>query len=191
MSASSGDMSSTVKTRTVLLGRRSAHRITSAPAMKDVATTVGVKRCALTALPTRRPITTAGKNAISTFSTNRRARDESPSAAAVSTRRRQKNRITAKMAPVWIAMSNTLAFSLVKSSSDPARIRCPVDEIGRNSVNPSTIPMIAALTSNNISMCVPVWFFDWCEFARAHASSQAALCRGLLRRCLVTSVYLA
>src|SRR6185369_7853469 len=44
------------------------------------------------------------------------------------------------MAPVWIAMSKTLAFSSSKPSSDPARIRWPVLEIGRNSVSPSTTP---------------------------------------------------
>jgi hypothetical protein len=32
--------------------------------------------------------------------------------------------------PVWIAMSKTLALSSSKSSSEPARIRWPVDEIG-------------------------------------------------------------
>ena len=59
--------------------------------------------------------------------------------------------ITARMAPVWIAMSKTLAFSSSNPSSAPARIRWPVLEIGRNSVRPSTTPMIAALTSRTIS----------------------------------------
>ena len=59
--------------------------------------------------------------------------------------------ITARMAPVWIAMSKTLAFSSSNPSNAPARMRCPVLEIGRNSVRPSTTPMTAALTSRTIS----------------------------------------
>jgi hypothetical protein len=55
--------------------------------------------------------------------------------------------ITARMAPVWMAMSNTLALASSKPSSAPARIRWPVLEMGRNSVRPSTTPMMAALTS--------------------------------------------
>jgi pimeloyl-ACP methyl ester carboxylesterase len=60
-------------------------------------------------------------------------------------RRSRYSQITASMAPLWIAISKTLAASPVKFSSEPARIRCPVDEIGRNSVSPSTTPMTAAL----------------------------------------------
>ncbi len=55
------------------------------------------------------------------------------------------------MAPVWMAMSKTLAFSPMKSSSDAVRIRWPVEEMGRNSVSPSTTPMIAALPSSRMS----------------------------------------
>jgi len=35
----------------------------------------------------------------------------------------------ANIAPVWITISNTFAFSSAKPSSSPTRIRCPVDEI--------------------------------------------------------------
>jgi hypothetical protein len=55
---------------------------------------------------------------------------------------------TAIIAPVWMAISNTLTVSPVKSSKEPARIRWPVLEMGRNSVSPSTMPMIAALIHN-------------------------------------------
>src|SRR5665213_699000 len=48
-------------------------------------------------------------------------------------------------------MSKTLLLSSVKPSSEPARIRWPVLETGRNSVRPSTIPMIAALASSSRS----------------------------------------
>jgi hypothetical protein len=67
----------------------------------------------------------------------------------------QYTMITARIAPVWMAMSNTLALASSRPSSAPARIRCPVDDIGRNSVSPSTMPMIAALTSNTISTRAP------------------------------------
>lgn len=63
----------------------------------------------------------------------------------------QYTSITAKMAPVWIAISNTLALPPTKPISEPARIRWPVEEIGKNSVSPSTMPMMAALTSNKVS----------------------------------------
>ena len=63
--------------------------------------------------------------------------------------------ITAKIAPVWIAMSNTLAFSPSKPSSEPARIRWPVLETGRNSVSPSTTPITAALIHSAKSKRAP------------------------------------
>jgi hypothetical protein len=65
--------------------------------------------------------------------------------------------ITATIAPVWIAISNTLLLASVKPSSEPARIRCPVLEIGRNSVRPSTMPIRAALTSSIRSNDVSAW----------------------------------
>ena len=144
-------MSSTCWMRTALAGRRSAHRMMKPPTMKALATTVGLNRCALMALPKSSPSTTAGTKAMSTFSVKRRARGSEPRPAAVSRSRCQYTRITARMAPVWMAMSKTLAFSPVKSSSEAARIRWPVDEIGRNSVSPSTTPMIAALASSRMS----------------------------------------
>ena len=55
------------------------------------------------------------------------------------------------MAPVWMAMSNTLPLASSMPSRLPARIRWPVEEIGRNSVRPSTIPMIAALSNRMTS----------------------------------------
>ncbi|MNT68363.1 hypothetical protein D3C72_2065920 [compost metagenome] len=66
----------------------------------------------------------------------------------------QYTRITAKIAPVWIAMSNTLALASSKPSRLPARIKWPVDEIGKNSVSPSTTPMMAALINNKVSTIV-------------------------------------
>jgi hypothetical protein len=136
-------------------GRRSAHRMMKPPMMKVLATTVGVNRWALMALPNSRPSTTAGRKAISTLSAKRRAFGWRGSATTVEWILCQKTSTTAKMAPVWIAMSKTLALSSSKPSSEPARIRWPVDEIGRNSVRPSTIPMMAALTSKTMSTRAP------------------------------------
>ena len=119
--------------------------------MKVVATTCGVNRCALMALPNSRPSTTAGRKAISTFSVKRCACRLLGSATTVSRIFCQYTMITARMAPVWMAMSNTLALVPVKPSRLPARIRWPVEEMGRNSVKPSTMPMIAALTSRTVS----------------------------------------
>ena len=58
--------------------------------------------------------------------------------------------------PVWMAMSNTWALASSKPSNDPARIKWPVEEIGRNSVSPSTTPMMAALTSKTMSTRSPL-----------------------------------
>ena len=150
-SASSGLMSSTLWMRAALCGRRSAHKMTNAPKMNVLATTCGVNKCSLMALPNSRPSTTAGKNAISTFSAKRCACRLLGSEATVLRIFCQYTMITARMAPVWMAMSNTLALASEKPSRLPARIKCPVDEMGRNSVKPSTMPMIAALTSKTVS----------------------------------------
>src|SRR4051812_17260346 len=44
------------------------------------------------------------------------------------------------MAPVWMTILKTFQRSSFAPSKSPARIRCPVEEIGRNSVRPSTMP---------------------------------------------------
>ena len=73
LSASQGVMSSMCSTRIEPGGRFSAHRMMKPPTMKVLATTAGVNRCALIALPNRRPSITAGRKPISTLSTKRRA----------------------------------------------------------------------------------------------------------------------
>ncbi|MDQ5949619.1 MAG: hypothetical protein QG563_125, partial [Patescibacteria group bacterium] len=56
---------------------------------------------------------------------------------------------TAKIAPLCIAISNVFEKSVgVFPRSLLAIIRCPVDETGRNSVIPSTIPSM--IESNNV-----------------------------------------
>ncbi len=57
--------------------------------MKALATTTGVNRCALIALPNASPSTTAGRKATNTFSVKRRARGSLPRPAAVSRSRCQ------------------------------------------------------------------------------------------------------
>jgi len=54
-----------------------------------------------------------------------------------------------------MAMSNTLALSSSKPNKAPAKIKCPVDEIGKNSVKPSTTPIKAALNNNMKSTNAP------------------------------------
>jgi hypothetical protein len=51
------------------------------------------------------------------------------------------------MAPLWIATWKVATFSPVNPRSELATIRCPVEEIGRNSVSPSAMPRMAALSS--------------------------------------------
>src|SRR6185503_19373738 len=48
------------------------------------------------------------------------------------------------IAPAWMTISNSFARSPVKFSSDPATIRWPVEDTGRNSVRPSTRPRMTA-----------------------------------------------
>ena len=45
-------------------------------------------------------------------------------------------------------------FAASKPSSSVARIRCPVEETGRNSVTPSTMPRMIAISSNGIGQAV-------------------------------------
>jgi hypothetical protein len=51
---------------------------------------------------------------------------------------------TARMAPNWIEISALAATSPVNPNAWPAKIKWPVDETGRNSVSPSTMPRITA-----------------------------------------------
>jgi hypothetical protein len=44
------------------------------------------------------------------------------------------------MAPTWMVIAKTVAAWWSKLSSDEARIKWPVEEIGRNSVMPSMMP---------------------------------------------------
>ena len=57
---------------------------------------------------------------------------------------------TDRMAPNWIKISNTLARGPVKPNISPTRIICPVEDTGKYSVKPSTIPKIMAIIESLI-----------------------------------------
>src|SRR5690348_16455517 len=57
----------------------------------------------------------------------------------------------ARIAPSWMMTLNAAHLSSSKPSSAVARIRCPVEETGRNSVPPSTMPRISAIRSRGTS----------------------------------------
>src|SRR5512139_2725722 len=48
------------------------------------------------------------------------------------------------MAPSWMTMSKDFAVSSCEPSRCPTRMRCPVEDTGRYSVSPSTMPRVAA-----------------------------------------------
>src|SRR3954452_13891866 len=50
------------------------------------------------------------------------------------------------MAPSWITTSKTVLPGPVNPISSAARIRWPVEETGRNSVTPSTMPRMTAIS---------------------------------------------
>src|SRR5699024_2482823 len=70
---------------------------------------------------------------------------------------------TAKIEPNWITILNVLATYFVKNCSDcnhisSTIIMCPVEDIGANSVKPSTIPRIITLIIAIKSiLCVPFY----------------------------------
>src|SRR6476646_7999676 len=51
----------------------------------------------------------------------------------------------ARIAPSWMMTLNAAHFSASKPSSSVARIKWPVEETGRNSVTPSTMPRMIAI----------------------------------------------
>src|SRR5574343_453682 len=143
LKASTTDISSTVCTR-MTCWRRSAHRITNAPRMKVVATAIGLNRLALIALPKARPRMASGRKATNRLRMNLRAAGSDVAPWATLSSRSRYSQTTARMAPNWITISNNLPRSSLKFSKSPARIKCPVDEMGSNSVSPSTIPRMRA-----------------------------------------------
>jgi hypothetical protein len=120
--------------------------------MKAVATGMGANRDALMALPKISPRMARGRKAMKRLSTRRLASGCRPRPEKVRITRSRYSQTTARMAPDWMTISNSLPRSSLKLSRSPARIRCPVLEIGRNSVKPSTTPRISAFRSRMMSM---------------------------------------
>src|SRR3989442_8275053 len=58
--------------------------------------------------------------------------------------------IAARIAPTWMTAVNpvTAVSSTFRCSSFSTTVRCPVEETGRNSVSPSTMPRMTAFQSS-------------------------------------------
>ncbi len=93
--------------------RRSAHRITSAPATNAQATGTGANSTALIALSNTKPSTAAGTNATARLVTKRWATGSLPSPRRTAHSRARNSQHTATIAPAWITISNTFACSPV------------------------------------------------------------------------------
>jgi hypothetical protein len=66
-------------------------------------------------------------------------------------KRFQYSTTTERMAPSWMMISKLLRNSVsVRPSARLARIRCAVEEIGRNSVIPSTMPSRMAWSASSV-----------------------------------------
>src|SRR3569623_1442045 len=57
----------------------------------------------------------------------------------------------ARIAPSWMMTLNASHLPASYPSNSVARIRCPVDETGRNSVTPSTMPRMIAISRMGMS----------------------------------------
>src|SRR4249919_422999 len=57
----------------------------------------------------------------------------------------------ARIAPSWMMTLNAAHFSASKPSNSVARIKCPVEETGKNSVTPSTMPRMMAMIRTGTS----------------------------------------
>src|SRR5262249_526246 len=91
--------------------------------------------------------TAAGRNATPRFRTVARACGERGRSAARPRRRDRYSHTTASTAPSWMKTSKTSARFPVMPNQVVARIKCPVDDTGRNSVSPSMIPSTKAMKS--------------------------------------------
>src|SRR5262245_49013029 len=132
---------------TVVPGRRlSTTRMTTPPTNRATATVAGPKRFVLIQSCRRAPAMSAG-----TVVVRRSAQPRGPAkpTRAPGRRRSRKTRRsrtnTARMAPSWMKISKVSAVSPRNPRRCPATMRWPVDETGRNSVRPSTIPSRIAI----------------------------------------------
>ncbi len=125
----------------LVLASFSTTRIANPPMISAQATTTAFSSSMSIWSPNARPSTTAGKNAINRLRVKATA-DGSHVIRPLSTcmNVRQYKTTIARIAPGWMAMLNTAQACASKPGNSVARMRCPVEETGRNSVRPSTIP---------------------------------------------------
>ena len=153
--ASMGVSSSTLLIFFILLDRvcrYSAQKIMNAPTIKALATGTGENKYALMYLPNRSPKPIAGTQAMTTCNTNFWDCLLVHKVLVTFRRRWRYSQHTAKIAPNWIMISKALPRSSLKFSRSPTKIKCPVLEMGKNSVRPSTTPKMRALNNSNESM---------------------------------------
>ena len=126
---------------------RSIHKSNIPPTNNATATIYGLKSLSSIYFPTVAPIISAGITPTSVFhqSIHVAVFSDDVLEGPKGTSLFQKYITTAKMAPSCITTSNIWAKEPVNPIKLFTKIRCPVDDIGRNSVNPSTIPRIIAL----------------------------------------------
>src|SRR6266568_7667390 len=105
--------------------------------------------------PNARPNRAAGRKAIARLSAKRCAAWSEARPTNTPQNLVRYSHTIASIAPVWITISNTFAFSPLKPSRSPARIRWPVEETGKNSVRPSTTPSIKAFAGTTRSTAAP------------------------------------
>ena len=119
---------------------RSATSITTPPATRATATTRGSNRTDRIVSWRATPITPAGMLVRSML--RRKAHDAGSRRVPDTTSRNlEKNSTrTARIAPLWMATSKTRPGGRSSRRRSTARIRCPVEDTGRNSVKPSSAP---------------------------------------------------
>ena len=155
--ASKGVSSSTLLIVFILLDRvwrYSAQKIINAPTIKALATGTGENKYALMYLPKRSPKPIAGTQAMITWSTNFWDCLLVHKVLVTPIRRWRYSQQTAIIAPNWIIISKALPRSSLKFNRSPTKIKCPVLEIGKNSVRPSTTPKMRALNKSNGSISI-------------------------------------
>ncbi len=135
--------------------------ISHAPTKSAPTTGHGPKRWSLICLWNIRPSTAAGMKAMKRLMRRRSPSGFFPREPCIiwRTRLRYKPR-TATMAPAWMMMlkESTASFCAAEAfrpSHWETRMRCPVEDTGRYSVNPSTMPRMRACHQ---VMASPVYF---------------------------------
>ncbi len=119
---------------------RSTARRTKPPRISVTQTTRGSNRTPRMKSRPSTPITAAGRKAISTPNTNRRAFGSFGSAVAIDHKRVKYADRIASTAPSWMRIAKVLSASLSSPNTLWSSNRWPVEETGMNSVAPSSKP---------------------------------------------------